>query len=283
MDDTFRPSALAFDLDGTIYLADEPLPGAVELVAHLRRHGVPYLFATNNSSVPAARYVERLNQMGVPAERGQIVTSNDVAIAHLVSEGISRAFLLASDEVRAEYAASGVVHAEQGAKAVVLTFDMSLDYRKLVAASALLRSGLDYFATHLDLVCPTPNGPIPDAGAFNALLAAATGRQPTVFGKPSSAMADTIRQRLSSLAPDRDLHGSEAIAFVGDRLYTDVRMANDHGFMAVLTLTGEADREELAAGPYRADVVVDDLEELRTLLTGDSRQTEAVGVRNRWP
>ncbi|HZJ08974.1 MAG TPA: hypothetical protein VFD39_04715, partial [Trueperaceae bacterium] len=65
--DGFVPDALAFDLDGTIYLAERPLPGARELVAHLRQGSIPHLFATNNSSVTAVRYVERLNAMGVAA------------------------------------------------------------------------------------------------------------------------------------------------------------------------------------------------------------------------
>jgi len=271
---------MAFDLDGTIYLAEEALVGAVELISHLRASQTPFLFATNNSSVPSARYVERLNAMGVPAEPHEVVTSNDVAIAHLTAHEIERVFLVATTEVRDEYAANGVVHGEDDVEAVVLTFDLTLDYQKLLTASALLRRGLPYFATHLDLVCPTPNGPIPDAGSFHALLGAATGREPLVLGKPSAAMATTIRQRLAVSLPGRDLASKDAIAFVGDRLYTDVRMANDHGFTAVLTLTGEATREDLAQGQYRADVVVRDLDELHDLLLPAPRTHVLDGVRN---
>lgn len=272
-----RPAALAFDLDGTIYLADRPLRGAVELLSHLRDRQIPYLFATNNSSVPASRYVERLGAMGVPAQPSQVITSNDVAIDHLGASGIERAFLVATPEVRAEYAAAGVLHSEEGAEAVVLTFDVTLDYQKIVTASALLRRGLPYYATHLDLVCPTPSGPIPDAGSFDALLRSATGREPTVLGKPSAAMATTIRQRLStSLAVGED----DNIAFVGDRLYTDMRMANEHGFAAILTLTGEATAADLAAGPYRADLVVNGLHELHSLLAAAEYPTTAAEVRH---
>jgi NagD protein len=48
---------------------------------------------------------------------------------------------------------------------------------------------------------------------------------------------------------------------IGDRLYTDVRMARDAGALAVLTLTGEATAAEAAALPpeARPDLVVADL------------------------
>ena len=249
--------ALAFDLDGTIYLREQALPGAVELIDYLHRAGVPHVFATNNSSASGASYVARLNSMGIPAVRQQLLTSNDAAAGHLRASGVTRAYLVATEEVRAEYAAVGVYHDPESPQAVLLTFDTSIDYAKVVAAATLLRGGTPYFATHPDLVCPTPDGPIPDAGSFAALFEAATGRTPTVLGKPSRAMAEAIRQRLGA---GRDT--APSITFVGDRLYTDVRMANENGFTAVLTLIGEATTADLAQSVYRADLVVSGLPEL---------------------
>lgn len=274
----FAPDAFAFDLDGTIYLAEQPLPGAKALIDRLDSAAVPYLFATNNSSVSGQRYVERLRGMGIPAERDNVVTSNDVAIAHLTAAGHTEAYVVATPEVRAEYAAAGIVHAEDGGRAVVLTFDTTLDYQKIERTAALLRTGLPYLATHPDLVCPTPEGPIPDCGSFIALFAAATGRQPTVLGKPSATMAGTIRSRLEAQATARRADPPMEIAFVGDRLYTDVRMANEHGFTAVLTLTGEASRDDAAAGRYRPDLMVEDLDELLALVA-DSKSEPPVRER----
>lgn len=249
--------ALAFDLDGTIYLHDDALPGAVELIGFLRHRGIPHLFATNNSSSSTASYVARLNAMGIPADERVVLTSNDVAARHLAAGGVTRAYLVATDEVREEYARAGVVHDVDAPQAVVLTFDTSIDYPKIVEAAGLLRSGLAYYATHPDLVCPMPGGPIPDCGSFAALFEAATGRSPVVLGKPSHTMADAIRRRLWAGAA-----GQPRVTFVGDRLYTDVRMANENDFDAVLTLTGEATATDLAASDYRADLVVSGLEEL---------------------
>lgn len=252
------PDAIAFDLDGTVYLGDAPLPGARELMSGLADAGVPHLFATNNSSVPGYRYVERLRRLGIAADRRNVLTSNDAAVAHLRRAGVDRAFVVATEEVRAEYAAAGVAHDADDPLAVMLTFDTSLDYQKVRRASDLLRAGLPYYATHPDLVCPTPSGPIPDCGAFIALFAASTGREPEVIGKPSEVMATSVRERLAAQGEARGV-APQRMAFVGDRLYTDVRMANEHGFLAVLVLTGEATVADLDLSPYSADLVVEDL------------------------
>jgi len=251
-------AGLAFDLDGTVFLGARLLPGAAALIAALADAGVPYLFATNNSSATGVGYVRRLSALGLPVTRAAVLTSNDVTVGHLRESGLLRPYLVATREVREEYRAAGLDPATEDPDALVLTFDTSLTYAKLRRAAGLIRAGLPYLATHPDLVCPTPTGPIPDCGAFAALLFEATGRRPLVLGKPERPMAAAIRARLGR-AP-------EAIAFVGDRLYTDVRMANAHGFQAVLTLTGETRVEDLGTSHDVPDLVVDDLGVLHTYL-----------------
>src|SRR5690606_18384565 len=119
---------------------------------------------------------------------------------------------------RDEYAAAGVHHDPDSPEAVLLAFDTSLDYDKIKTTSDWLLEGLPYYSTHPDLVCPMPGGPIPDCGSFAALFQAATGRSPQVLGKPTPAMAATIRRRLAAQGDAID-----EVLFVGDRLYTDVR------------------------------------------------------------
>ncbi len=244
-------AALAFDLDGTIYLQSQLLPGAAELLEALADAGVPYVFATNNSSKTGEAYVHHLRALGIAVAREGIVTSNDVAVGYLQREGFARPYLIATPDVAQEYAAHGFTAGGEHGDCVVLTFDTTLTYEKLLVADRLLRRGVPYFATHPDRVCPTLDGSIPDCGAFIELLAASSGRRPLVLGKPEPFMAEAIGIRLGRPAA--------AIAFVGDRLYTDVRMANDNGFHAVLTLTGEASRDDAAASTDQPDLIVDTL------------------------
>src|SRR5690606_14768824 len=108
------------------------------------RSHVPFAFATNNSSATGARYVDRLNDMGIPTRPDQVITSNHVAADHLVATGTSRAFIVATPEVRDEYAAAGVHHDSDSPEAVLLAFDTSLDYDKIKTTSDWLLEGLPY-------------------------------------------------------------------------------------------------------------------------------------------
>lgn len=252
--------AFAFDLDGTIYLQGKPLPGALELLAALRQAGIPYLFVTNNSSATADAYLQKLGALGLAPERAQTLTSNDVAISHLQAAGFRRPYLLATDEVRAEYAGHGLIHEEGTPDAVLLAFDTSLNYRKISQVSTLTASGLPYLATHPDVTCPVPGGFLPDTGSFIELFAAVTGRRPEVLGKPHRGMIAEIGRRLELPAAE--------IAFVGDRLQTDIRMADDAGFVSVLTLTGVTGASELETSDLQPEVTVNGMRQLHELLAG---------------
>src|SRR5690554_4768393 len=249
-----RARAFAFDLDGTIYLQGTPLPGALDLLAELRRLGLPYLFVTNNSSVNGDSYVSKLTALGLAGDRSTMLTSNDVAMSHLLSAGIRQPYLLATDEVRAEYAGRGIRHEEDDPDAVLLTFDTSVTFQKLATATRHIAAGLPYLATHPDVTCPVPGGFLPDTGSFIELFSAATGRRPQVLGKPHAGMIHEIGSRLALPAGQ--------IAFVGDRLQTDIQMAADAGFVGVLTLTGVTEPGTLGAAAVQPDVVVTGMTEL---------------------
>lgn len=251
-------SAIAFDLDGTIYLQGTPLPGALDLLARLREQAIPYLFVTNNSSVNGATYTNKLAALGLEADRSMILTSNDVARSHLLASGIRRPYLLATPEVIQEYSEAGLVHEEESPDAVLLTFDTSLTFEKLALATRHITSGLPYLATHPDVTCPIPGGFLPDTGSFIELFRAATGRRPEVLGKPHAGMISEITDRFGLPAGQ--------IAFVGDRLTTDIQMAVDAGFISVLTLTGVTQLGDLQDSPIRPDVIVTDMMNLGSLL-----------------
>jgi NagD protein len=145
---------------------------------------------------------------------------------------------------------------------VIVGFDLGLNYDSLCQTAYWISRGLPYVATHPDRVCPTDRAIVlPDCAAICALLETATGRKPEAIpGKPSRAMLDAIFAQYN-LQPFE-------VALIGDRLYTDIRMARDADAVAVLTLTGETKRADLAACPEsnRPDLVVEHLGELQEQL-----------------
>lgn len=251
--------AIAFDLDGTLYLQGTPLPGAIDLLHALRAAKVPYVFMTNNSSVSKATYVDKLTPLGGRPKAAEVLTSNDVMLSHLQKTGLTRPYLVATEEVRREYAEHGIVHTENEPDSVVLAFDMELTFQKIADASRFIAAGLPYLATHPDVTCPIPNGFLPDTGSFIEMFAAATGgHRPEILGKPAAATIAAVIERL----------GVEAahIAFVGDRLTTDIQMGNDAGFMSVLTLTGVTKEADLKVSPIIPSITVSGMEQFTDLL-----------------
>lgn len=241
------------DMDGTVYLGDRLLPGALEFLQAVSKRGAAYLFLTNNSSRTADQYVARLRGMGVPVSDDGVLTSGDATIELLRSEGkYQRLYVVATRPVSDMFARAGFTLTAQDAQAVVLTYDTTLTYEKLETLCLLLRRGLPYIATHPDFNCPDPRGPVPDIGSFMACIEASTGRRPDlVVGKPNPGI---LRGAMLRCAVE-----PEETMMVGDRLYTDIAAARNAGVNATLVLTGETTREMVRGADQQPDLVVDSL------------------------
>lgn len=251
----------ALDLDGTVYLGDEALPGAVGAIAAIRGAGARVVFLTNNPLRTAASYAEKLTDMGIPAEPDEVITPLAVLTAYLrarhpgaevltVAEPlIDRTLTAAGFEVTADPAA---------ARVVVVSFDRGFDYAKLQRAFlAVRRHGAVIVATNPDPYCPSPDGGLPDCAAMLAAVEASTGaRAEAVLGKPGEHMAAEVRRRLGTAVGDA--------VMAGDRLLTDVAMSRQVGATSVLVLSGATTSSDLdLAEPHLLpDYVIDDLGQL---------------------
>ncbi len=233
----------------------------MEKLPHL---GIKHSFLTNNCSHSRADYVRRLQQIGVAADLDSIQTSAQ-ATAHYISTHLPHArrlFVLGTPGLHEDFRAAGFEIVSDQPDAVVVGFDTALTYDALCQTAYWISTGLPYVATHPDRICPTDQPIVlPDCAAICALLETATGRKPEAIpGKPNPAMLLSVCAKYN-LKPDE-------VALVGDRLYTDIRMARDAGAVAVLTLTGETKRSDLESCPAanHPDLIIDHLGELQQLL-----------------
>ena len=156
---------------------------------------------------------------------------------------------------------TGIVRYADDARIAVAAFDTTLTYAKLVRFCDVLRAGAVFYATHPDLNCPVDGGMIPDLGAFLALIEASTGRRPEIVGKPFRPTVAAISRR-TGVAPAE-------MAFVGDRLYTDMAVARNNGAHAVLLMSGETDDAMLAASSIQPDAVFADAAALLEAIRGE--------------
>ena len=224
------------DLDGVIWLADQPIPHGADAVARARAMGARLLFVTNNSSLTVGQYVTKLGGMGIEVPPEDIVTSAQAAAA-LLEPGTS-AVVCAGGGVTEALEQRGVEARLEGpADALVVGWHRDFDFGRLTAACRAVWGGSSFLATNNDATYPTPGGLLPGAGSIVAAVSFATGAEPTVAGKPHQPVADLLLARA----------GGKVALVVGDRLDTDGLLARRLGVPFGLVLSGVT-REQPTGG-----------------------------------
>ena len=249
-----------------MYLGGTLFPFTRPFLDTLRELGIGRTFFTNNSSRSTKQYVEKLNELGIEAEAGDLYISTHSTMDYLREERpeVRRVFVLGTPALREEFVENRFEEAGETATdepdAVVVGFDTTLTYDRLSRAAWWISRGKPFIATHPDRTCPTDEPTVlPDCGAICKLLEHATGRAPDAIpGKPDPRMLRGVMRR-HNLRPGE-------LAVVGDRLYTDMAMARSAGAIGVLVLTGEATAAQAKSADSAPDLVLRDVGALGRLL-----------------
>ncbi len=260
--------AIVCDLDGTLYLDSIPLAGAHDFLKRILQSGRKLFYFTNNSSKSRKTYIQKLTRLGFPIEDHLLITSADCAETYLRNHGLfPEIYLVGNSDLRADFVQRQFVCIDDDKalefplpKAVVLGFDTELTYHKIRTCYELILKDIPYIATHADILCPVSAGHfMPDVGSFISLFETATdGKRPLVVGKPNKEAVEAICEK-AKLPPEK-------ITFVGDRLYTDMRMAERFNMFGVLVLSGETKEEMLQKSIDQPKLVVSGVADLIGLL-----------------
>lgn len=261
-----RIQHVALDMDGTIYCGGTVFSFTNPFLKALAELNIGFTLLTNNSSKSVEDYIAHLRRMGIRVTADQLCTSTHLTIEFLKEElpEAKHIFLLGTASMSREIHAAGFSLAEDDPgdepDAVLVGFDTGLTFTRLCRAAYWIKQGKPFIASHVDRVCPTDQPTVlVDCGSICAALTEATGRVPdAVLGKPDPRMLREVLQR-HELRP-------ENLAMVGDRLYTDMVMAQRAGAFGVLVLTGEATAAEAASHKPSLDLVVQDIARFGDLL-----------------
>lgn len=248
---------IILDLDGVVYLIDEPIPAAVRAIDGLHAEGKPLAFVTNNASRSAAEIAGLLTGMGVAARPGEVLTSA-AAAAQVLAERLpprSPVLVVGSGALRDEVRAVGLIPvamADESPVAVIQGYGPEVGWADLAEAAVAVRAGAWWVATNADRTLPSPRGPLPGNGSLIAVLRSALDREPDlIVGKPAPELFRTAASRAQAQRP----------LVVGDRLDTDIQGAVRAGMDSLLVLTGASTVDELRATPpaARPTYLADDL------------------------
>ncbi len=244
------------DMDGTIYLGNELFPFTKDFLKKVEETGREYYFFTNNSSKSQQAYIEKLARLGIPIKKEQMMISSHVIIKYLKEYYDKKSiYVVGTPSLIQEFESFDMNLTEEDPDIVVLGFDTTLTYEKLFKACHYIRNGCTYFGINPDWNCPMEGGTfIPDCGSMAKLIEASTGKFPEFFGKPSKHTLDYIIKETG--------YQPEEIAIVGDRLYTDIAVADGSDVTSILVLSGESTREDVEKSDVKPDVVVENLVEI---------------------
>ena len=247
-----------FDMDGTLYLGDRLFGFAPELLETIRKSGRRYMFLTNNSSKSVKDYVAKLARLGISSVEDDFFTSSQATAVYLDRYHKGKTlYVCGTESLKAELRKAGYTVSEEleNIEVVVMGFDTELTFKKLDDVSRLLTCrDLPYLATNPDLVCPTEYGSVPDCGSMCMMIKNATGKTPTVIGKPSPMMIELAAQKAGV--------DKSRVAVVGDRIYTDIKSGLNAGVHTMLVMSGETDERILAGSPDKPELVLGDASEI---------------------
>jgi len=244
------------DLDGTLWVGDEALPGAVEAVAALREAGKTVLFLTNDVRHPPEGFVRKLWRLGFQASLPEIL-SVGAAVQFTLAErvGGGTAFVIGSQALVDHVAEAGlrIVNGTEFASradVVVVGGHDDFVFEELKLATQAVLRGADLIGATRDATFPMPDGPWPGTGAILAAVEAAVDRKAsTIVGKPELSMYQAASDRL----------GEGRLLAVGDRPEIDILGARRAGLDQALVLTGGASRTEAEAIDPAPTFVADSL------------------------
>ena len=196
--------------------------------------------------------MRKLQAFGIPAEEEDVLLSTHDLLSWLSANNITKTWLIGTEGMREMLEEKGIETESEEPQYVVLGYDTEISYNKISQASIFMHAGVPLVASHPDMVCPSPDGGLPDVGAYLAMLKVTTGVDPEhISGKPNAGM---ILHKIEALGLD-----PARCAMVGDRLYTDLAMATRAGCVGVLVLSGEAtmdDVNELEEGAEQQPTVI---------------------------
>lgn len=247
------------DMDGTIYLDNNLIDGALDFLSAIKRGGGQYVFITNNSSKSVNDYINKVNRLGISAGKENFLTSTQASAQLLLEKyGYKPIYAQGTSSFIRELKDFGLnVTTDFCAEAcaVLVGFDLELTTKKLnLTAQMLTKTDAVFYATNPDWVCPVDFGFVPDCGSMCFGLTKATGKEPIFIGKPQPRMIELAMKNFGAT--------DEQVLVVGDRVYTDIKSGINAGVDTALVLSGETTLDVLEKSADKPSFVFNSVKDM---------------------
>ena len=218
----------AFDLDGTLYLGENIIEGAIDLICFLKKK-YSVVFFTNNSTKTREEIHSKLKKMGFDCSLNEIFTSSYAAAKYLDESNLDNVFVIGSDGLRSEIIDNGICIVDNdSAENLVVGLDFDFSYKKIETAMSILLNNGRFIVCNEDRFFPIGgNRYMPACGAMVGAIAVASNRKADfIIGKPNTYI-------LSKIEEEYEIEHHE-IMVVGDSFESDIMMAMNNNSKAIL-------------------------------------------------
>ena len=237
------------DMDGVIYHGNKLLPGAAEFVNWLIEKEKKFVFLTNSPERTPHELSMKLERMGLKVSADHFYTSAMATAEFLHSQAPGcTAYVIGEAALSKALYDQKIYMNDVNPDYVVIGETRTYCFEKIEKAIALVNKGAKLIGANPDTVGVTEHGIMPATGSLVAPIEIATGKKTYFVGKPNPLM---LRHGLKK----PDLHSSE-IAFIGDRMDTDIIAGIESNIDTVLVLSGVTAEEDIDKFPYRPRYVL---------------------------
>jgi len=240
------------DLDGTMYIGNEPIKEAGGFIKRLRETELPFLFVTNNSTNHPAVVAKKLESLNVEAYEEEIYTSSLATTDFLKTLEGNSVFVIGEEGLKGSIEEAGFENNSKNPDHVVVGLDRNATYDDFEKATLAIRNGANFIATNKDTNLPTEKGLIPGTGALVALIEKATRKTPIFVGKPKSIIMNESIKHIGL--------NKEDVLMVGDNYETDILAGINNDIDTLLVLTGFTSESELTTFDKQPTFVIDNLD-----------------------
>ena len=243
------------DMDGVIYHGNRILDGVADFVNWMIDNDKKFVFLTNSPERTPHELSMKLQRMGLEVSASHFYTSAMATAEFLSSQKPGcTAYVIGEAALSKALYDVGIYMNDVNPDYVVVGETRTYSFEKIEKAIELVNKGARLIGTNPDITGPTERGVMPATGALIAPIEIATNKKAYFVGKPNPVM---LRHGLRKLG----CH-SEEIAFIGDRMDTDIIAGIESNVDTVLVLSGVTAREDIDNYPYRPKYVLDGVGDL---------------------
>lgn len=243
------------DMDGVIYHGNRILDGVSDFVNWMIDNDKKFVFLTNSPERTPHELSMKLERMGLKVTPDHFYTSAMATAAFLKSQNPDcTAYVIGEAALTKALYDQGIYMNDINPDYVVVGETRTYNFEKIEKAIELVNKGAKLIGTNPDITGPTEKGIMPATGSLIAPIEIATGKRAYFVGKPNPLM---LRHGLKKI----DCH-SEEIAFIGDRMDTDIIAGIESNVDTVLVLTGVTAKEDIENFPYRPKYILDSVADI---------------------